>query len=178
MKYIKRGVATLIPLLLVIQVLSFLTSFILEAVDQYLSAFRLESILIIVAGLFFAVFFLGYATTHFKLFKRVKTYIEKKWIRRIPFIGSIYSFGSEVVNTFTNDVKDNDMTVVEIDLGGFKALGVLTDKKNGIGFLISAPSPLTGVVLKLPNYKILDLTFIEAVQINSSLGRIGGDKWE
>jgi uncharacterized membrane protein len=133
--------------------------------------------LIIVASLFFAVFFLGYATTHFKLFKRVKTYIEKKWISRIPFIGTIYSFGADVVNTFTNDVKDNDMIVVEVDFGGFKALGVLTDKENSIGFLISAPSPLTGVVLKLPNYKILDLTFVEAVKINSSLGRIGGDKW-
>jgi hypothetical protein len=32
-------------------------------------------------------------------------------------------------------------------------------------------------VLKLPNYKILDMTFVEAVKINSSLGRIGGDKW-
>lgn len=177
MKYIKRGIASLIPLLLVIQVLSFLVSIIVEASDKYLSAFRLQSILVILVALFFAVFFLGYATTHFKLFKRVKTYVEKKWISRIPFIGTIYSFGSEVVNTFTNDVKDNEMTVVEVDFGGFKALGVLTDKKNGIGFLISAPSPLTGVVLKLPNYKILDLTFVEAVQINSSLGRIGGDKW-
>jgi len=82
-----------------------------------------------------------------------------------------------VVNTFTNDVKDNDMIVVEVDFGGFKALGVLTDKENDLGFIISAPSPLTGVVLKLPNYKILDMTFVEAVKINSSLGRIGGDKW-
>jgi hypothetical protein len=56
-------------------------------------------------------------------------------------------------------------------------LGVLTDKKNSIGFIISAPSPLTGVVLKLPNYKILDISFMDAVKINTSLGRINGDKW-
>ncbi len=177
MKYLKRGIATLIPLLLVIQVVSFLINFVVGLIDTYLSEFKTESILILVAGLFFVIFFLGYATTNIKLVKRVKSYIETKWISKIPFVGTIYSFGSDVVNTFTNDVQDNEMIVVEVDLGGFKALGVLTDKENDIGFLISAPSPLTGVVLKLPNYKILDMTFIEAVKINSSLGRIGGARW-
>ena len=177
MKYLKRGVITLIPLLLVIQVLIFLYNFILNIYQTHLTSFQTESILIGVVTLFFIVFFLGYAMTNVKVVRRIKSYIDNKWIKRIPFIGTIYSFGADVVNTFTNDVKDNDMIVVEVDFGGFKALGVLTDKENSIGFLISAPSPLTGVVLKLPNYKILNMTFVEAVKINSSLGRIGGDKW-
>jgi uncharacterized membrane protein len=105
--------------------------------------------------------------------------IENKIIDRIPFIKNIYSFGNEIVDTFVTDIKDDgDFTVVEVDFGGFKALGVLTDKKNSIGFIISAPSPLTGVVLKLPNYKILDISFMDAVKINTSLGRINGDKWK
>ena len=177
MKYLKRGIATLIPLLLVIQVISFLTTFILDIYHQHFTHLDTSILLIGVAILFFTIFFLGYASTHIKLFQRVKNHIDNNYIKKLPFIGTIYGFGNDVVSTFTNDVKDNEMIVVEIDMGGFKVLGVLTDKENNIGFLISAPSPLTGVVMKLPNYKILDITFIEAVKINSSLGRIGGDKW-
>jgi uncharacterized membrane protein len=122
---------------------------------------------------------LGMATTHIKYIKKFKTMIENKIIDRIPFVKNIYSFGNEIVDTFVTDIKDDgDFTVVEVDFGGFKALGVLTDKKNSIGFVISAPSPLTGVVLKLPNYTILDISFMDAVKINTSLGRINGDKWE
>ena len=60
-----------------------------------------------------------------------------------------------------------------------KSLGVLTDEKNGLGFLLSAPSPVTGYVFKISSYKYkkLDMTFMEAVKINTSLGKIGGEKW-
>jgi uncharacterized membrane protein len=177
MKYLKRGIATLIPLLLVIQVISFLTTFILDIYTGHFNHLDTSILLIGVVSLLLIIFFLGYASTHIKLFQRVKNYIDNKWIKKLPFIGTIYGFGNDVVSTFTNDVKDNEMIVVEVDMGGFKVLGVLTDKENSIGFIISAPSPLTGVVMKLPNYKILDISFIEAVKINSSLGRIGGDKW-
>ena len=34
------------------------------------------------------------------------------------------------------------------------------------------------VVIKLPNYRKLDMTFMEAVQINTSLGKIGASKWK
>ena len=178
MKYIKRGVATLIPLLLVIQVVIWVSEFALNTIKTIMGEVDNLTILIILTAFLFTIFFLGWVMTHVGFIKRSVRWVEKHTILKIPMLGTIYNFGSDIVDTFTADIKDNQMTVVEIDLGGFKALGVLTDKKNGIGFLISAPSPLTGVVLKLPNYKILDLTFIEAVQINSSLGRIGGDKWE
>jgi hypothetical protein len=32
--------------------------------------------------------------------------------------------------------------------------------------------------MKLPNYKILDMSFADAVKINTSLGRINGNKWK
>ncbi len=178
MKYLKRGIVTLIPLLLVIQVLVLISDFTLSTIERIMGEVNTVTILTIVGATAGIIFILGLVVTHFKFIKRAKAYIEKNWISRIPFIGTVYSFGSDIVDTFTSDIKENEMTVVEIDLGGFKALGVLTDKENEIGFLISAPSPLTGVVLKLPNYKILDITFVEAVKINSSLGRIGGGKWK
>jgi uncharacterized membrane protein len=177
MRYIKRGIATLIPLLLVVQVFSFLFSFIRDLYQRYLAQYEPVSSVILISSVLLAIFLLGFATTHFKTWQKIKNYVEKNWIGRLPLVGTIYSFGSDVVNTFTNDVKDNDMIVIEIDFGGFKALGVLTDKKNDLGFIISAPSPLTGVVLKLPNYRIVDIKFSDAAKINSSLGRIGGEKW-
>jgi hypothetical protein len=29
----------------------------------------------------------------------------------------------------------------------------------------------------LPNYRKLEMTFVEAAKINTSLGRVGGDRW-
>ena len=111
--------------------------------------------------------------------KWVKDKVEKYIINRIPIVNKIYNFGKDISDSFITDIKeDGDLQVIEINFGGFKMLGVLTDEKNKLGFILSAPSPLTGVVMKLPNYKKLDITFIDAVQINTSLGRINGDKWK
>ncbi len=178
MKYIKRGIATLIPLLLVIQVFLFLGNFSKDLFESMVGQ-SLEWWMVGVGfiGTLVIIFILGFILTHIKFLKRLKEKIEKKVLQRIPVAGSIYKFGSDIVETFASDVKEDDFTVVEVEMGGFKLLGILTDKKNSIGFLISAPSPLTGVVMKLPNYKILDMSFADAVKINTSLGRIGGGKW-
>ena len=116
MKYLKRGVATLIPLLLVIQVISLLTTFILDIYTRHFTHLDTSILLIGVAILFFTIFFLGYASTHIKLFQRVKNHIDNNYIKKLPFIGTIYGFGNDVVSTFTNDVK-NDMTCITSSSG-------------------------------------------------------------
>ena len=178
-KYIKRGFATLIPLLLVIQVFIFLFNFSKDLFET-LSGEELEWWMVVagLAGTLIITFILGVILTHIKFVKRWKERIERRILNRIPVAGSIYKFGTDIAETFASDVKDDNFTVIEVDMGGFKLLGVLTDKENNLGFLISAPSPLTGVVMKLPNYKILDMSFSDAVKINTSLGRINGDKWK
>ena len=179
MKYLKRGIATLIPLLLVVQVFIFLGNFSKDLFET-LSGQELEWWMVGagVAGILVFTFILGFILTHIKFVKRWKERIEKRILNRVPVAGSIYKFGSDIVETFINDAKEDDFTVIEVDMGGFKLLGVLTDKENNLGFIISAPSPLTGVVIKLPNYKILDMKFADAVKINTSLGRINGNKWK
>jgi uncharacterized membrane protein len=118
-------------------------------------------------------------TAHSKIVRNIKGYIEKQVIDKTPLVRPIYNFGKEVVETFGGDLKDQkDLQVIEVDFGSFQALGVLTDEERGLGFLLSAPSPLTGFVFKLPNYRKLDMTFIEAAKINTSLGRVGGEKWQ
>jgi len=121
---------------------------------------------------------LGFVVAHSKLIRDTRKFVEKQVIDKTPLVRPIYNFGREVVDTFITDVKeDGELTVIEVDFGTFQALGVLTDEENGLGFLLSAPSPLTGFVFKLPNYRKLDMTFIDAAKINTSLGRVGGGKW-
>ena len=67
---------------------------------------------------------------------------------------------------------------MEVDFDGMCMLGVLTDPKNDIVFVLSSPSPLTGFTFKTKKYRKLDITFMDAVQINTSLGRINGSKWK
>ena len=179
-KYLKVGIGTLIPILLVTQVLLWLVNFSKNTLETTLGLeLAWWGVAAGVAVTLLLVLLLGVIITHIGFVKRWKERIERHVIEKIPGVKTVYGFGKEVVDTFITDIKeDGDFTVVEVDMGGFKLLGVLTDPKNGIGFIISAPSPLTGVVMKLPNYRKLDMSFMDAVQINTSLGRINGDKWK
>lgn len=179
-RYFRIGLGVIIPVALVLQVGLWLV----QVTNGFFNALLgieltwwgvLASLAITVA----LVAILGFIVAHSKLVRNIKAWVEKQIIERTPIVRPLYNFGKEVVDTFAGDLKsDKDLQVVEVDFGGFKALGVLTDEQNSIGFLLSAPSPLTGVVLKLPNYKKLDMTFVEAAKVNTSLGRVGGDKWQ
>lgn len=179
-RYLKVGIATIVPLLLVVQVFAWLFNFSQTNIEALLGQelpfyYTLLGILIVVL----VVLLIGVIFTHINFAKKIKRGVERKVINHIPVAKTIYSFGNDIVDTFVTDIKDDgDLTVIEVEMGEFKLLGVLTDKKNNLGFLISAPSPLTGVVIKLPNYRIIDMKFIDAVKINTSLGRINGDTWK
>lgn len=181
-KHFKVGIGLIIPVLLVVMVLTWLYDKISNIVIQLLPNsldyewwFPFIFVIIIV----FLIYMLGVTFSNISLLRWAKTKIEKKIINKVPGVKGIYSFGLEIVDSFVSDVKeDGNAQVVEIEFGGLKALGVLTDEKNSLGFLLSAPSPVTGFVFKLPNYKKIDMTFLEAVKINTSLGKVGGEKWK
>ena len=178
-KYIKRGIAVIVPVLLVIQVFVWVGTFSKDLFEN-LSGMELEwwGVVIGLITALTAILIIGFVFTHVNFLKRWKTRLENRIVNRIPVVGSIYKFGSDVVETFASDIKEDEFTVIEVDFAGFKMLGILTDKKNSLGFLISAPSPLTGIVMKLPNYKVLDMSFSDAIKINTSLGRINGQVWK
>lgn len=178
-RYFKVGIATILPIVFSAQILVWLYNLAKNAIEGYMGdVVPMYAVLLSVITLILSILLLGLIFTHVSIVKKAKRFIEVKIISKIPFVHQIYNFGNEIGQTFAADIKDEALTVIEVAIGDFKALGVLTDKKNDIGFLISAPSPLTGVVLKLPNYKVLDMTFVDAVKINTSLGRIGGQKWQ
>ena len=179
--YLKRGIGILIPITLVIFVLSWLYNLFNDIVIRILPSsmtYEWWYVFIFVLALGIIVLLIGWLFSSFKLLNWAKGKSEKV-VDRVPVVGTIYNFGKELVDGFISDVKeDGDMQVIEISFGEFKLLGVLTDEINELGFLLSAPSPLTGIVMKLPNYRKIDMTFIEAVKINTSLGKIGGENWK
>ena len=182
MKYLKIGISILIPIALVYQVFSWiygmLSGIVVSILPSTLTFQWWYVILFILISAIF-IFLTGFLFSFFKPLKWIKDKVEKYIVNNIPVVNKIYNFGKEISDSFVTDIKeDGDLQVIEIEMGEFKLLGVLTDEKNSLGFLLSAPSPLTGVVMKLPNYTKLDMTFMDAVQINTSLGKIGGNKWQ
>ena len=179
-RYFRIGLGVIIPVALVLQIGLWLVTITNGFFNALLGIELtwwgvLASLLITVV----AIAIVGFVVAHSKLVRNTKAWVEKQLIDKLPIVRPIYNFGKEVVETFGGDLKqEKDFQVIEVDFGTFKALGVLTDEANGLGFLLSAPSPLTGFVFKLPNYRKLEMTFVEAAKINTSLGRVGGDKWQ
>jgi len=180
-KYFKRGISILIPFVGVTWVLNLIYGTFSNIVIMLLPTtmeYEWYYVIVFIVGLFIIIELIGFVFSTFKLVKWFKKKFDKL-VKKVPLVGKLYNFGLEIVDSFVSDVKeDGDLQVIEIAFGEFKLLGVLTDPVNDLGFLISAPSPLTGVVIKLPRYKKLDMTFMQAVQINTSLGKIGGSLWK
>lgn len=177
----KYGLGLLIPIALVLALVVWLynefTDLTLLILPDTLE-FQWWFPLVVLLSIIIVIFIIGFIFKYITPIRWVKNKIERYIIKKIPIINKVYDFGTELSDSFISDIKENgDMQVVEVSFGGFKMLGVLTDEKNSLGFILSAPSPLTGVVMKLPNWEKLNMSFIDAVKINTSLGRINGDRW-
>jgi len=181
-KYFKIGIGTIVPVGLVIIVFTWLYSKVSDLVISVLPSsmsYEWYYVFPFILGIVIIIFLIGVVFSLIKPLKWAKKQIEEKVITRVPYVKGVYKFGTEIVDSFVTDVKeDGDLQVIEIEFGGLLSLGVLTDEEHSLGFLLSAPSPITGYVFKLPNYRKLDMTFMEAVKINTSLGKIGGKKWK
>lgn len=181
-KHFRTGLGLLIPIALVAQVLWWVYGMFDNLVRQITPqsyGYEWWYPLILVGLLIIFTILLGFLFSFVSPLKWLKNQVEKHIVNKIPIVNKIYNFGKDISDSFITDIKDDgDLQVVEVDMGGFKLLGVLTDEKNQLGFILSAPSPLTGVVMKLPNYRKLEISFLDAVQINTSLGRINGSKWK
>ncbi|MGB0417936.1 MAG: DUF502 domain-containing protein, partial [Acholeplasmataceae bacterium] len=181
-KYFKLGLGLLIPILLVLQVLVWAYNFFYNITIEYLPEtieYQWWFVVIALLAAVIFVFIIGLLFSLFAPLRWMKQRFDKHVINRIPVVNKIYNFGKDISDSFISDIKeDGDLQVVEVDFGGMKMLGVLTDPKNNIVFVLSSPSPLTGFTFKTEKYTKLDISFMDAVQINTSLGRINGHKWK
>ena len=109
----------------------------------------------------------------------MKHKLERYILNKIPVVNKIYNFGKEISDSFIVDIKeDGDLKIVEVMFAGQKSLGVLTDEKNHVVFIPTAPNPLNGFIVKTNKYHIIEMTFVELVQLLASLGKINGRKWK
>lgn len=178
-EYLKMGLATIVPIALLYQVSIWIYNISKNLIESILPDSAWYIPILGILGIFVIIIALGMTFQHLRIARWFKKVIETHIIDNIPIVRNIYNFGKEVSDTFIADVKDDgDMTIVEVYMGPITMMGVLTDAKNGLVFVVSAPSPLTGFVMKTDNYKVLDMTFMDLVQINTSLGRINGNKWK
>lgn len=181
-KYFKLGLGLLIPFLLVVQVLVWGYEFLHNLITKYLpSSIEFEWYFVILAifSIFVIIYLIGFLFSFIAPIRWLKHRIDAHIINKIPIVNKVYNFGKDISDSFVSDIKeDGDLQVVEVDFDGMCMLGVLTDPKNDIVFVLSSPSPLTGFTFKTKKYRKLDITFMDAVQINTSLGRINGSKWK
>lgn len=181
-KFFKIGLSLIIPIALVAQIVWWIYGLFDNLVRQFLPStmeYHWWFAFIFILGLVILIILIGFIFSFISPLRWAKHKVEKYVIKKIPVIKNIYEFGEDISDSFLTDIKeDGDLQVIEVDMGGFKLLGVLTDEKNSLGFILSAPSPLTGVVLKLPNWRKLEMTFVDAVKINTSLGKVNGGQWK
>lgn len=177
-KYFKTGLALLIPVLLVLQVTVWVFNWTKSVIELFIPDIQWWYVPISLLLIFGLVVLLGAIFANIKIFAWAKEKVEDYIIDYIPIINKVYDFGREISSSFASDYEEDKLKVVEVKLGGIKMMGVLTDPTRNTVFIVSAPSPLTGWVIRTKNYRILNMNFADLTQINTSLGRINGHRWE
>lgn len=182
-KYFKKGLGALIPITLVIGVVYWLYGVFKGIVVNVLPnslTYQWWFVLVLILAITVAIFVLGLLVSLLKPIKPLRWL--KKWfdllVKKIPLVGTVYNFGTEIADSFVTDIKeDGDLQVVEIMFSGQKTLGLLNDKINGLVFIPTAPNPLNGFLVKTQEYKETDITAVDFLKMLASLGKINGEKW-
>lgn len=177
----KYGLGLLIPIALVIALGSWLynlftkiTLFVIPESWEFQWWFPIA----VLFSIIIVIFVIGFIFKYLKPLRWLKSGFEKYLIKHTPVVNKVYEFGKEFSDGFIADVKDDgDLTVVEVMFAGEPTLGLLTDSKNDIVFVATAPSPLSGFIIKTSEYKRVDMSAIDYFKLLGSLGRINGSKW-
>lgn len=181
-KYFKLGLATIIPVLFVALILNWLYGIfnnLMLAVLPVSLGYQWWYAIVFVIALVVAIVLVGFFFSFIKPARWAKRKIEDILIKRIPLVNNIYSFGLEVSDALIEDGKfDGKIKVVETIFAGELTLGMLTDEKNNLIFIPTVPNPMNGFLIKKEDYKITKLSVEEMLKIYTSLGKIGGYKWE
>lgn len=182
-KYFKIGLATLAPVVFVAWVLQLFYNNFNRLMIPLLPAgwgYEWWYVFIFIICLVIAIIIIGFLFSFIKPIQWAKKKVEKEVIERIPGVNKIYSFGLEIADALIEDGKfDGEIPVVEVMYAGQKTLGLLTDAKNNIIFVATAPNPLNGFLFKADSYVLMGKMSVESyIKILTSLGKLGGDLWD
>lgn len=180
-RYFKIGLGLLVPVILVFQVLSWAYSLASNLVmvflpDNYAMEWWLPPAGAAAVVLF--VLLVGLIFSFVKPLRWGKDKVEELILAKIPGINKVYAFGREISDSFIADIKeDGDMQVVEVFFGGQRVLGILTDPSNSIVFIPTAPNPLNGFVVKVEDYRKVDVAFVDFIRMLAGLGKVKISNW-
>lgn len=182
-KYFKIGIGILVPFAIVFFVINWLYGTFSNIVISLLpSSMQYEwyYVIVFIVGLAVVIFLIGWIFSSFKIVKWIKKKFEKL-VDKVPLVGSLYSFGLELVDSFIADTK-GDGEVIIIESGEMcqtdgMMIGVLTNQKYNLITLPTVPNPTNGFLIKTTNYNILGTVIGDMVKILTSMGRLGADKW-
>ena len=182
-KYFKIGIGTLIPFVIVFYVLNLIYNLFNGVVLTLLPSsisYQWWFVFPVIIGLVIIIELIGFILSFFKLAKWSKKKFDKL-VDKVPFVGKLYNFGLELVDSFIADTK-GDGEVIIIESGEMcktdgVMIGVLMDKEHNIINLPTAPNPSNGFLIKTTNYNILGTVIGEMLKIVTSMGKLGGDKW-
>ena len=182
-KYLKNGVALLLPFALVVWIVMWFYGKGQLVVDLIVPVswgsewwYPILGIIAIVLTIIIIGFVLDMIKPLKWLFKKTEDLI----ITRIPVVNKIYGFGKEVVDSLITDVKgDGVVIIVEVETSMGKMLGMLTDPINHIIAIPTTPNPTNGFLVKREDYKIIDkMAMGDFLKIVGSMGKIGAQNWK
>ena len=174
-RYFKYGIGVSLPSILVLAFLWWvydlftkLTKTILPSSMTYKWWFPF----VVLVGMVIILFLIGLITSLIKPVRWLIEQIEKRLIKRIPVVRTIYEFGSEVVEALLNDIKTGNKKVVKVEAFGSKMYGILMDEENKTVFAPTAPNPSNGFMFVDAVYEIADMTSMGVFKFVTSLGTI------
>lgn len=181
-KHFKIGLATIVPIAFVLLVINWLYGTFNNIMLKVLPSswgWQWWYVIVFVVALAAAIWIVGIIFSLLKPIQWMKRKFEEWIIARIPVVNKLYSFGLEISDALIEDGKfDGAIKVVETLFAGQATLGLLTDEKNALVFVPTAPNPLNGFVFKAKEYHIVKMTVEEFIKMLTSLGKLGGDKWK
>ena len=158
----KKGLVVVLPLLATLGVLYWFVSIMLNL----LSLIGLESNLITVVFALIIIYVV-IVTSGILLHGWIEKLI-LPIVNRMPVIKNIYNFFNDIVGVAVTDGRFDEVVLVRF--AGQKILGFLTNREQGLVFVMTAPNVSSGFVLKVDEWEETDITPEEAMKTILSLG--------
>lgn len=180
-KYFKKGLGAIIPISLVIGFVFWLYGVFKGIVVNVLPnslAYQWWFVLVLILAITVVIFLLGLLVSLLKPIKPLRWL--KKWfdriIEKVPIIGSIYKFGVEIAQKLLGEYKN--WRVVEVEWGGLKTLALLANEEYKLVLIATSPSPASGFLFKVDDYKETDIETVDYLKILASLAKINAHLWK
>jgi len=173
-----KGFLSIIPILTILFVLSYLLSLSerwVATILGYTDSVAITTVSFIL--LFSILYYIGYLFEKNREFLLLK--LTETVIRKIPILKSIYKVVKDIIELFSSS-KDSYKGVVHIQFGKGKVIGFITNENgdNLTIFVPTTPNPTSGILLyfQREDVELIDMSVEDAFRQLISLGSSKEDK--